>query len=370
MKKNSTVAQSPKRAVARKRGPITIGMDLGDKISRYCVLGENGERLSEGSVATTRKAMAQKFAGMRRCRVAMEVGTHSPWLSRWLTGLGFEVLVANARQVQLISANSRKNDRMDALLLARLARVDPQLLRPIRHRSEQAQSDLMTIRIRAALVEARTSLVNAARGFAKAQGDRLPACDADAMGVEKMEALPAAVRERLRPLLEPVESLTKKIQELEAKIEQIARTEYPETELLRQVKGVGTLIALTFVLTVEDRERFQKSRDVGCYVGLRPKQSESGQSQPQLRITKEGDRYLRQLLVQGAHCIVSRRGPDTDLKRWGLKLAERGGKNAKKRAIVAVARKLAVLLHRLWVTGEVYDPLRNHQASQSSQQAA
>jgi transposase len=370
MKKNSTVAQSPKRATARKRGPITIGMDLGDKISRYCVLGENGERLSEGSVATTRKAMAQKFAGMRRCRVAMEVGTHSPWLSRWLTGLGFEVIVANARQVQLISANSRKNDRMDALLLARLARVDPQLLRPIRHRSERAQSDLMTIRIRAALVEARTSLVNAARGFAKAQGDRLPACDADAMGVEKMEALPAAVRERLRPLLEQVESLTKKIQELEAKIEQIARTEYPETELLRQVKGVGTLIALTFVLTVEDRERFQKSRDVGCYVGLRPKQSESGQSQPQLRITKEGDRYLRQLLVQGAHCILSRRGPDTDLKRWGLKLAERGGKNAKKRAIVAVARKLAVLLHRLWVTGEVYDPLRNSQAARSSKQAA
>ena len=370
MKKNSTVAQSPKRATARKRGPITIGMDLGDKISRYCVLGENGERLSEGSVATTRKAMAQKFAGMRRCRVAMEVGTHSPWLSRWLTGLGFEVIVANARQVQLISANSRKNDRMDALLLARLARVDPQLLRPIRHRSERAQSDLMTIRIRAALVEARTSLVNAARGFAKAQGDRLPACDADAMGVEKMEALPAAVRERLRPLLEQVESLTKKIQELEAKIEQIARTEYPETELLRQVSGVGPLIALTFVLTVEDRERFQKSRDVGCYVGLRPKQSESGQSQPQLRITKEGDRYLRQLLVQGAHCILSRRGPDTDLKRWGLKLAERGGKNAKKRAIVAVARKLAVLLHRLWVTGEVYDPLRNSQAARSSKQAA
>ncbi len=370
MKKNSTVAQSPKRAAARKGGPITIGMDLGDKISRYCVLGANGERLSEGSVATTRKAMAQKFSGMRRCRVAMEVGTHSPWLSRWLTSLGFEVIVANARQVQLISASSRKNDRMDAHLLARLARVDPQLLRPIRHRSEQAQADLMTIRIRAALVEARTSLVNAARGFAKAQGDRLPACDADAMGVEKMEALPAEMRERLRPLLEQVESLTEKIQESEAKIEQIARTEYPETELLQQVSGVGTLIALTFVLTVEDRDRFQKSRDVGCYVGLRPKQSESGQSQPQLRITKEGDRYLRTLLVQGAHCILSRRGPDTDLKRWGLKLAERGGKNAKKRAIVAVALKLAVLLHRLWVTGEVYDALRNNQAARSSKQAA
>jgi transposase len=213
-------------------------------------------------------------------------------------------------------------------------------------------------------------LVNTARGFAKTLGERLPACDADALGVEKMEALPAALQQRLRPLLEQVESLTVEIKKLDTSIEQIARTSYPETALLRQVSGVGILIALTFVLTVDDRERFQKSRDVGCYVGLRPKQSESGQSQPQLRISKEGDRYLRQLLVQGAHVILNRRGPDTDLKRWGLRLAERGGKNAKKRAIVAVARKLAVLLHRLWVTAEVYEPLRHSQAARSAQQAA
>jgi transposase len=244
-------------------------------------------------------------------------------------------------------------------MLGRLARVDPQLLRPIRHRSEQAQADLMTIRIRAALVEARTGLVNAARGFTKAMGERLPTCDTDSMGVEKLAGLPRELQQSLQPLLEQIAALTDQIKKLEGTIEQIARTQYPETELLRQVSGVGTLIALTFVLTVEDRERFQKSRDVGCYVGLRPKQSESGQSQPQLRITKEGDRYLRTLLVQGAHFILNRRGPDTDLKRWGLKLAERGGKNAKKRAIVAVARKLAVLLHRLWVGGEVYEPLRN-----------
>ena len=267
MKKNSTTPQSPKRATARRQGPITIGMDLGDKTSRYCVLGDNGALLAEGTVATTRKAMAQKFAGMRRGRVAMEVGTHSPWLSRWLGSLGFEVIVANARQVQLISASSRKNDRLDARLLARLARVDPQLLRPVQHRSEQAQADLMTIRIRAALVEARTSLINAARGFTKAQGERLPACDADAMGVEKLESLPAKLRERLGPLVEQVASLTDQIKKLESTIEQIARTEYPETALLRQVSGVGTLMALTFVLTVEDRNRFPKSRDVGCYVG-------------------------------------------------------------------------------------------------------
>jgi len=190
MKKHNTVKQSPKRATAGEAGPITIGMDLGDKASCYCVLGGDGEVLSEGSVATTKKAMTQKFGGMGRCRIAMEVGTHSPWLSRLLSRLGFEVIVANARQVRLISASSRKNDRMDAQLLARLARVDPKLLRPIRHRSEEAQADLLKIRVRASLLEARTSLINAARGFTKAQGDRLPACDADAMDVEKMEALP------------------------------------------------------------------------------------------------------------------------------------------------------------------------------------
>ena len=250
------------------------------------------------------------------------------------------------------------------------SRNDPELLRPIRHRGEQAQADLMTIRVRANLVEARTMLINAARGFTKAQGERLPACDAAALGVSQLETLPEVLSEGLCPLLEQVESLTEKIHELDLKLEQISRTRYPETALLRQVSGVGTLIALTFVLTVEDRERFRKSRDVGCYVGLRPKQSDSGQSQPQLRITKEGDRYLRSMLVQGAHCILSRRGPDTDLKRWGLKLAGRGGKNAKKRAIVAVARKLAVLLHRLWITGEVYEPLRNSQAGKPKQKAA
>jgi transposase len=369
MKKNNTKKQSPKRANARATAPITIGLDLGDKTSRYCVLDGQGEIVSEGSVGTARKAMAQKFCGMKRCRIAMEVGTHSPWLSRWLSSLGYEVIVANARQVKLISESTLKNDRMDARMLARLARFDPELLRPIRHRSEQAQTDLLTIRVRARLVEARTGLVNAVRGFTKATGERVPSCDADALGVEKMETLPAELQESLRPLVEAIEVLTVQIKESDVKIEQIARTRYPETQLLRQVSGVGILIALTFVLTVEDRERFQKSRDVGCYVGLRPKQCESGQSQPQLPITKEGDRYLRTLLVQGAHVILNRRGPDTDLKRWGLKLSERGGKNAKKRAIVAVARKLAVLLHRLWVTGEVYEPLRNSQPAKACRAA-
>ena len=363
MKKNNKNAKSPTRSkTIRKSDQITIGMDLGDKTSRCCLLNAAGDVLAEQACATTKKGMAQMFGAMRHCRIAIEVGTHSPWVSRELKKYGHEVIVANARQVKLISQSSRKNDKMDARMLARLARMDPALLRPIRHRSEEAQKDLMTIRIRAALVEARTGLVNAARGLTKAVGERLPSCDADQLDTEKLGALPADLRETLRPLLEEVESLTEKIKECDRKVEQIAGDRYPETQLLRQVSGVGPLIALTFILTIEDKARFQKSRDVGCYVGLRPKQSDSGERQPELRITKEGDVYLRKLLVQGAHCIMGKRAQDTDLKRWGTKLAGRGGKNARKRAIVAVARKLAILLHHLWVTGEVYEPLRNSKA--------
>ena len=148
-------------------------------------------------------------------------------------------------------------------------------------------------------------------------------------------------------------------------MEKIARESYPQVALLKQVKGVGTQIALTYVLTLDDPHRFLKSRDVGCFLGLKPGRRDSGQSQPQMHISKEGDSLLRTLMVQGAHYILGPFGEDCDLRRWGLKLAERGGKNAKKRAIVAVARKLAVLLHKLWVSGEVYEPLRK-----SSQVAA
>ena len=372
MKKRNSSPKSQTRAAKTKRTQerVTIGMDLGDKTSRYCMLNNEGEVLREGQVPTTKAGMVEAFGSLGQTRIAIEVGTHSPWVSRLLQGLGHEVIVANPKQVKLITESTRKDDRLDAQTLARLARIDPQLLRPIQHRSEKAQAALMIIRVRAALMAARTSLVNTARGLAKSMGERLPKCDADQMGVKQAVSLPPRLQQVLEPLLKEVESLTEKIQDSDRKIEQIARKDYPETSLLQQVGGVGPLIALTFVLTVDDKSRFQKSRDIGCYVGLRPRRSDSGQSQPQLRITKEGDPYLRTLLVQGAHYIIGRRGPDTDLKRWGLRLAKHGSKRGKKRAVVAVARKLGILLHRLWVTGEVYEPLRNHNLRQEQNKLA
>ena len=372
MKKRSSPQKSQKVAVKAKvaQEHVTIGMDLGDKTSRYCMLGNEGEILREGQVATAKTGIVETFGSLGRVRIAIEVGTHSPWVSRLLLKLGHEVIVANPRQVKLITESSRKDDRLDAQTLARLARIDPQLLRPIQHRSEKAQGALMIIRVRAALVAARTSLVNTARGLVKSMGERLPQCDADQMGVARAISLPPQLRQALEALLKEVESLTAKIKNSDREIEQIARKDYPETALLQQIGGVGPLIALTFILTIGDKNRFQKSRDIGCYVGLRPRRSDSGQSQPQLRITKEGDPYLRTMLVQGAQYIISRRGPDTDLKRWGLHLAKHDGKRGKKRAVVAVARKLGILLHRLWVTGEAYEPLRNHNARQEQKNAA
>src|SRR5215469_7029868 len=372
MKKRTSSQQNPKPAVKTKRvqQSVTIGMDLGDRNSRYCLLSHEGDILREGEVATTKAGMTGAFGRMGRARIAIEVGTHSPWVSRLLQSFGHEVIVANPRQVKLITESSRKDDRLDAQTLARLARIDPQLLRPIHHRSEEAQMALMAIRVRAALISARSSLVNTARGLAKALGERLPKCDADQMGVQQSESLPANIQRVLEPLLKEVESLTEKIKDSDREIDQIARRDYPETALLQQVGGVGPLIALTFVLTVGDKDRFQKSRDIGCYIWLRPRRSDSGQRQPQLRITKEGDPYLRTMLVQGAHYILSRGGPDTDLQRWGLHLAKHGGKRGKKRAVVAVARKLGILLHRLWVTAEVYEPLRNHNLRQEQKKIA
>jgi transposase len=368
MKKRISSLQN--RKAKRAQESVTIGMDLGDRNSRYCSLSNEGEIIREGQVSTTKAGMIEAFGSLGRVRIAIEVGTHSPWVTRLLQSLGHEVIVANPRQVKLITESSRKDDRLDAQTLARLARIDPQLLRPIRHRSEKAQTALTTIRVRAALISVRTSLVNTARGLAKALGERLPKCDADQMGVLRSVSLPISVQRVLEPLLKEVESLTEKIKNSDREIEQIARNDYPETALLQQVGGVGPLIALTFVLTIEDKNRFERSRDIGCYLGLRPRRSDSGQSQPQLRITKEGDPYLRTMLVQGAHYILSRRGHDSDLKRWGLHLAERGGRRGKKKAVVAVARKLGILLHRLWVSGEVYEPLRNQNLRQERNKAA
>jgi len=335
---------------------LFVGLDLGDKHAYVTILDQDGELIEESRLPTNKASFQRKFSTIQPCKIAMEVGTHSRWASHLLKDLGHDVLVANARKLRAIYHNPRKGDRADAETLARLARLDPELLSPIHHRSPQAQADLAILRSRDALVRSRTLLINHTRSIVKSTGARLPSCSADSFARKVASEIPEPLRPALTPILDIIASLTQQIQSYDQKNEELCSERYPETKLLREISGVGPLTSLAFILTLENPDRFRRSREVGPAIGLVPRRDQSGDQDPQLRITKTGDAYLRRLLVGSAQYILGPFGPDCDLRRWGLKLAERGGKNAKKRAVVGVARKLAVLLHHLWKTGEVYDP--------------
>lgn len=342
----------------RSTAAMTVGLDLGDRVSSACVLDtRSGEELEQWRVRTTRAALARRFEGQPAMRVALEVGSQSPWVSRLLASWGHEVLIANPRRVRLIAHSRRKSDAFDCRTLARLARLDPELLAPVRHRSAACQRDLALLRARAALVRSRTLLANHLRGAVKSAGGRLPACSTDSLARQAEGALPAELRPALGPILTVLAQLSEQIRSYERQLEALAER-HPHSAALRQIAGVGTLTSLAFVLTLEEPARFAESRKVGAYLGLTPGTRQSGDRNPQLGISKQGDPFLRQLLVQSAHYILGPFGPDCELRRHGLRIAARGGKAAKKRAAVAVARKLAVLLHRLWLTQQHYEPLR------------
>jgi transposase len=339
---------------------MTAGMDLGDNYSHLCLIDtESGELIEESRLRTTPEAMWRRFDSEGPLHVAIEVGTHSPWVSRLLEECGHKVLIANPRKTRLIYGQRRKTDKLDAQKLARLARADPELLYPVEHRGCDSQAHLAVVHSREALIRSRTQMINHVCGTVKSFGYRLPKCSTPSFHRKVPDHLPSELAEVLGPIVETIGSLTEKIKDYDRRIEGLATEHYPKTELLRQVSGVGSLTALTFVLTLEDPQRFAESRSVGAYLGLAPGSDQSGEQDPQKRISGEGDEMLRRLLVSNAHYILGPFAPDSDLRRHGEKIAERGGKNAKKRAVVAVARKLCVLLHRLWVSGEVYEPLRN-----------
>ena len=359
MKKNSKNSKENARRKAlqarSRQTRLTVGIDLEDEWSQCCFLDDKGEIVEECRVKTTREAVKARFGELKQALIAIEVGAHSRWVSQLLSELGHEVIVANARELRAITGSDRKSDRVDAEKLARYARVDPKILRPLRHRGEQAQVDLLVLRGRAVLVKTRTQIVNSVRGMVKSFGYRMPTCSTEKFAQLK-GLVPLLIKESLAPMMEALEQVQKKIEEYDERVKKLATEKYPETKVLRQVWGVGEITTVSFVLTIEDKERFGKSRDVGPYLGLRPRRSQSSESDPELRITKAGDCFLRSLLVECAQKILSEKAPDTALKQFGKRIEARGKKKAKKRAIVAVARKLAVWLHKLWVTGEVYEP--------------
>lgn len=333
----------------------TVGLDVGDRRSVVCVLDADGEVIETGEIATTRKSIQTRFGGQARMRVVLETGTHANWLDEEFKLLGHEVIVANARNVRAITTADHKSDRKDAEMLARLGRADLQLLNPVNPRSEDVRKDLLLLRARAVLVAQRTLLVNHVRGAVKPFGERMPEKSTESF--HKL-ALPKALAPALAPMMQLLKSITEQIAAYDEQIKELGHGKYPQMLRLQQVYGVGVLTAVTFVLMIVDPSQFKNNRDVGPFLGLIPRKHQSGASDPQLRITKSGDTMMRVLLVQCAQHILRKSSPDSDLKRFGLRIARKGDKISKRKAVVAVARKLSVLLLALWKSGEKYQPLR------------
>lgn len=340
---------------------LTEGIDLGDRTCATCLIDPAGRILDRGTVKTDREQLLAHFGQGQPRRVVIEASTHAPWIGRLIRACGHELIVASPRHVRSIADNPRKNDPKDAEQLARLGRADPKLLAPVALRTQQQQQDLQRIRQRDSLIRARTALINTQRGLAKSSGVRLPVCSAEGFA-RRMAATPidAGLREVLAPGFAAIAELSRQIEVCDRQLATAAKERYPVTQRLQQAPGVGPVVAITFVLTVGDPERFQRSRDLPPWVGLVPGQRQSGGADPQRAITKCGNTYLRCLLVTAAQRILQERTPDCDLKRHGLRVYQSHGetKIAKRIAVIAVARKLAVVLHRLWVGGEAYRPLR------------
>jgi transposase len=337
-----------------------IGIDLGDRKHALCVLDKNGKILREDTLANDRKHLAELAREYPGARVAMEVGTHSPWISRLLAKEGMEVFVANSRKLRAIYANERKCDELDARMLARIARLDPALLSPVRHGSEENQRDLLPLKLRDTLVRQRVAIINSVRACLKALGLRITSPGPTSFAREARAALEeqSGLLVAIEPALAILDELCTRIREYDKTITRCVAARHPQAGKLQAIAGVGPITSLSFVLTIENPGRFDDPRDVGAYLGLVPRRDQSGKSDKQLPISKTGNRYLRGLLVQSAQYILGHFGPECDLRRHGLKLASRGGKAAKKKAVIAVARKLAVVMLAMWKSQSNYCPLR------------
>ena len=360
VKKSSKKKSEQLSEKTMKDGVAAIGIDLSDRTGKFYAIDDEGKKIAEGTIALRTQELEKWAMSIARTVIAIEAGTHSPWISRLLTRCGHEVIVANPVKVALITKNVQKTDPVDAEYLARLARFERELLFPIQHRGEQAQIDLQVIRTRDIAVKVRSTLISHLRGAVKSFGARLSKCSTEAFVNTTRKEIPEALKTALDPMFDQIDRLTKTIDGYERQVLKLVEQRYPEVKMVTQIKGVGALTGLAFVLVLEDARRFANSRSVGPYLGLTSKKDQSGDSDPQRGITKAGNRLLRRLLVQSAHYIQGPFGVDSDLRRHGEKIAARGGKRAKKRATIAVARKLSVLMHRLWVSGETYEPLRNY----------
>ena len=346
---------------------LILGLDVGDRRSEACIM-QGGAVAEFSSVKTEEPSLRKLFARPEHAHVVLETGTHSLWIADLAEQCGHKVTLVDARRFALLRTNQRKTDKKDSELLAKAANSEFIDLWSVRRRSPQTRSDVTKLRLRDGLVASRSALINQVRGCAKSLMARLPPCDANYFARKAAELLPKEHRRMFAPMLKSIAEITANIRAYDKELAKVAELRYSKpVERMRQVPGVGPLTSLAMALAIEDPTRFKKSRDVAAYFGLVPGKHESGEMDVQKRITKSGDGMTRRYLVQAAHYVLGPHGPDCDLKRFGQALAATGGPRGKRRAVVAVARRLAVLLHRLWVSGQTYDP--DHKQTQTQTQS-
>jgi transposase len=338
-----------------------VGLDLGDRVHHYCLISASGEVAEKGKIPNTREALsdfARKFSGLR---IVLEAGAQSPWISHHLmnSGCGLEVVVANARKVELISKNTRKCDAHDAESLGRLGRADVHLLSPIQHRGQEAQRALASLRMRDSLVRQRKSQVNCVRGLLKSVGQEVPGADPATFAKKCRETLAGEPLHTVTPMLQVLDTMGQQIKALDKHVDTTIAEQYPDAARLMQINGVGPLTSLTFVLTVDDVGRFDRCRDIGAFLGLVPRRDQSGNTDRQLGITRQGNAFLRRLLVNCAQTILGPFGQDSDLRRQGLKKIEAFGEKQRNKAVLATARKLAVTMLSLLRSGKDWQALRD-----------
>lgn len=327
----------------------TIGMDLGDNRHDVCIIDGKGDVIERSEVENTRKSLTAFLEKYPGAQVIMEAGTHSPWISRHLKRRGMRVLVANPRKLRAIYDTDNKTDERDAEMLARIGRFDPKMLYPVSHNSEACQRALGRLKSRDALVNSRTALINAVRGLLKSQGTKLPSnWSSEQFAKKALGYLNEEDLGMVKPLLDEIATLTERIRGLEKEITRMIEQEYPEAQHLQKIPGVGPLTALSFVLVIERQTRFRRARDIGPFLGLTPKRDQSGDVDKALRISKAGNKMLRRLLVNCAQYLMGPFGPSCSLRDHGQRIARGRGGIAKKKAVIAVARKLSMVMLVMW----------------------
>jgi len=344
-----------------------IGIDIGNKLNFICVLNREGKELFVGSIPNTKEAMLEYFDSIEKSSVVLEVCSHSPWISKLLVSIGHDVFICNPRKLSSVTQNIKKSDEEDCQMLAKLLLTGKHLLSPVHHAKEDAMRDFLLIKSRRSLVKCRTILINNSRGVVKAFGERIsPNLSPDAFHKYAGASLKKETYEKIKDLIVVVGKTTDQILKYEKNINTLIKKKYPAAQLLQTINGVGPLTSLTYVLTIDDPARFEKSRDVGAFLGLVPRRDQSGDKDKQLPITKAGSKLLRSLLLNCANFILSEKGEDNQIKRFGLKIRGDGtSKSRSNKAKVAVARKLSVIMHQLWISNTPFISINNNKVGKT-----